>query len=195
MKDGYIHMMRTTAFVIAALTFSGASAEPEGTLVDLASMSTVGEAEWRFTDSVAEAGPDEKRTYLISRETYGDFKLYVEFWVGPETNSGVFVRCSNPVEVDPLNCFEINIRDEAPNQDYRTGSIVRVAKPTAHVDTVGRWNTAEIEMQGNSIVAVFNGVETARLENDERAAEGHIALQFGGGELVRFRNLRIQVTD
>jgi hypothetical protein len=187
--------MRTKVLVIAALVFSGASAEPEGTLVDLSTLATIGEAEWRFTDAVAEAGPDENRTYLVSPDTYGDFKLFVEFWVGPDTNSGLFVRCSNPAEVDPLSCFEINIWDEAPNQDFRTGSIVRVAKPTAHVDTVGRWNTAEIEMRGNSIVTVFNGVETARLENDERAARGHIALQFGGGELVRFRNLRIQVND
>lgn len=187
--------MKTKAIVAASLVFVSASADPVGTLVDLSALNRVGEAEWRFSDSVAEAGPDENRTYLISRETYGDFRLFVEFWVGAETNSGLFVRCSNPVEVDPLSCFEINIWDEAPNQDFRTGSIVRVAKPTAHVETVGRWNTAEIEMKGNSIVAVFNGVETARLENDERAAEGHIALQFGGGELVRFRNLRIQVTD
>jgi hypothetical protein len=97
--------MKTKAFVIAALVFSNASAEPEGKLVDLASMNTVGEAEWRFNDPVAEAGPDENRTYLISRETYGDFRLFVEFWVGAETNSGLFVRCSNPVEVDPLSCI------------------------------------------------------------------------------------------
>jgi len=68
---------------------------------------------------------------------------------------------------------------------------VTLAKPVAHVDTAGQWSTIEIEVVGNSIIAVINGIETARLDSEDRAEEGHIALQFGGGELVKFRNLRI----
>ena len=130
--------MKTITIVIVSLLFASTSAEPVGTSVDLSKLATIGEMEWRINDSVAEAGPGDSGTYLITRETYGDFRLFVEFWVGADTNSGVFVRCSSPVEVDPLSCFEINIWDEHPNQDFRTGSIVTLARPTAHVDTVGR---------------------------------------------------------
>lgn len=167
----------------------------EDAAMDLTTMNTVGEIEWRFVDAVADSGPGEQRSYLVTPETYSDFKLTVEFWVAADTNSGVFVRCANPDEITALNCFEINIWDNNPNQDFRTGSIVRLAKPTAHVDTVGQWNTIEVEVVGILIVATFNGVETARLRSDDRSNDGHVALQFGGGELVKFRKLQISPLD
>jgi len=181
--------------VVLAFALFAAAVNADNPATDLTALNDVGEVEWRFDDAIAEAGPGEERGYLVTTGVYTDFKLSVEFWVAAETNSGVFVRCTNPAEITALSCFEVNIWDEHPNQDSRTGSIVRLAKPTAHVDTVGQWSTVEIEMVGELIVAVFNGVETARLRSGERSAEGHVALQFGGGELVKFRNLRISSAD
>lgn len=182
---------------IAVLTFAlfAAAVNADNPVTDLTALNSVGEVEWRFAGSVVESGPGEERSYLVTTGVYTDFKLSVEFWVAAETNSGVFVRCTDPAEITALSCFEVNIWDEHPNQDFRTGSIVRLAKPTAHVETVGRWNTVEVEVVGDLIVAVFNGVETARLKSVERSSEGHVALQFGGGELVKFRNLRISSFD
>jgi len=185
-------MNRTVALALALIA---TSANADNMATDLTTLTAVGDVEWRLVDAIAEAGPGEDRGYLVTTGVYADFKLSVEFWVAAETNSGVFVRCTNPAEITALSCFEVNIWDEHPNQDSRTGSIVRLAKPTAHVDTVGQWNTVEIEVVGDLIVAVFNGVETARLRSGERSAEGHVALQFGGGELVKFRNLRVSSTD
>lgn len=181
----------------AALTFVlfSVAASADSPVTDLTALNVVGEVEWRFDDAIAEAGSGEERSYLVTTGAYADFKLSVEFWVAAETNSGVFVRCTDPAEITALSCFEVNIWDEHPNQDSRTGSIVRLAKPTAHVDTVGQWNTVEIEVVGDLIVAAFNGVETARLRSGDRSAKGHVALQFGGGERVKFRNLRISPVD
>jgi hypothetical protein len=181
--------------VVLAFALFAAAVNADNPATDLTALNAVGVVAWRLDDAIAEAGPSEERSYLVTTGAYADFKLSVEFWVAAETNSGVFVRCTDPAEITALSCFEVNIWDEHPNQDSRTGSIVRLAKPTAHVDTVGQWNTVEIEVVGELIVAVFNGVETARLRSGERSAEGHVALQFGGGELVKFRNLRISSAD
>jgi len=181
--------------VVLAFALIAASVNADSPATDLTDLNAIGGVEWRFADSVAESGPGEERSYLVTTGAHADFKLSVEFWVAAETNSGVFVRCTDPAEITALSCFEVNIWDEHSNQDFRTGSIVRLAKPTAHVDTVGQWNTVEIEVVGDLIVAVFNGVETARLRSGDRSAKGHVALQFGGGELVKFRNLRISPAD
>jgi hypothetical protein len=173
------------------LLFSDGGIAQDGTPpVDMTTLAVVGDVEWRVMAAEAEAGPDTGMGYLVSADVYGDFKLTVEFWVGADTNSGVFVRCAHADNFNPNDCYEINIWDEHPQQNYRTGSVVTLAAPTAHVDTVGQWNTVEIVLAGNLIVATFNGVETARLV-DDRSASGYFALQFGGGEIVRFRNLRV----
>jgi hypothetical protein len=34
--------------------------------------------------------------FLVSKQSCGDFELRVEFWVSPDTISGVNIRCQNP---------------------------------------------------------------------------------------------------
>jgi hypothetical protein len=63
---------------------------------------------------------------------------------GTPTNSGVFIRCSNPQNISPATCYEVNIWDSRTVDNFRTGAIVDLAKPTAVVNTVGKWNTYEI---------------------------------------------------
>lgn len=150
----------------------------------------VGQADWRMSRYGVDAGPEDTLAYLVSPERYGDFRLRLEFWVDDETNSGIFVRCIDPEQINPDTCYEINIWDNHPDQLSRTGSIVKLAPPIARVDTIGRWNTCEIEAAGNSIVATFNGKITARLQSD-RARAGYIALQYAGKNQLRLRNLRI----
>jgi hypothetical protein len=158
---------------------------------DLASWSQVGDLELQIDGNGAAAGPHEDSAFLVSTEQYGDMKMSVEFLIEADTNSGIYIRCSDPAAINPDNCYEINIWDNHPNQDNRTGSIVRLAKPLAHVDTVGEWSVMEIEAVGDLIVVQVNGVETARFSND-RSASGHVALQFGAGGSLQFRNVKVE---
>src|SRR2546430_8381151 len=34
--------------------------------------------------------------FLVTKNAYGDFQLRVEFWAGPDANSGIFIRCTDP---------------------------------------------------------------------------------------------------
>ena len=55
----------------------------------------------------------------------------------------------------------------------------------------GAKRTMEIEAVGNLIVVQVNGVETVRFENDQFAS-GHVALQFGAGGSLQFRNVTVE---
>jgi hypothetical protein len=176
--------------LLALASLAAVAAEPSA----LEHWQQLGKALWRFDTDAAEAGPDAAGSYLVSPDSHRDFVLTVDFWVAAATNSGVFVRCGEIVEADdvnPFDCYEINIYDEHPLQENRTGAIVQRVAASGRVDTIGQWNRLEIRAQGATIAVSVNGVRTATL-TDARTDGGRIALQYGGTGLVRFRRLSIE---
>ncbi len=129
--------------------------------------------------------------FLVSSRVYEEFELSVDFWISKDTNSGIFVLCQDRTSIDPESCYELNIWDNHPNQEARTGSIVgRIMPPFAEVNTEGRWNTYEVVIRDSTITVKVNDILTARLKEKNLQA-GFVALQKWGGGEVRFRNLKI----
>ncbi len=150
-----------------------------------------GEQSWQFADGEISETADAGDTFLVSDARYRDFHLTLEFWVDDTINSGIFIRCASQQGIHPDICYELNIWDKHPRQEWRTGAVVFLASPLAHVDTVNRWNQYEIKAQGKRIQAWINGIQVADLQ-DERFSEGHIALQSVGAGVVRFRNIALK---
>ena len=148
----------------------------------------VGTANWKIADGVVEA--TDGMGFLVTRDSYGDFELRVEFWVSADANSGVYLRCQDPTQITDKNCYEANIFDKRPDQSGRTGAIVHVAKPIAVIDTGDRWNTYEITAKGPKLTVRLNGTVTAQAD-DSQFAGGPIALQRYAGT-VRFRRVQIR---
>jgi len=148
----------------------------------------VGDANWQLVDGAVQA--DAGTGFLLTNAVYDDFDLQLEFFVSPDANSGVFIRCANPSEIGAATCYEVNIFDQRPDPSYRTGAIVDVAKPTVMIETGDRWNTYEISAHGSHLRVTLNGQTTADT-NDEKLAAGPFALQYGAGR-VMFRNVRIR---
>lgn len=156
----------------------------------LAGWETSGSGVWKVADG-AIVGSGAGDGFLLSAGQYGDFRLRVEFWVDSTTNSGVFVRCRDRGRIHPDTCYELNIWDEHPQQEARTGAIVFLAMPPlARVDTVGKWNTMEVTARGEQLEVSVNGVVTARLA-DADPTPGYIALQHWGEGTVRFRAVEL----
>jgi hypothetical protein len=84
----------------------------------------------------------------------------------------------------------VNIFDKRPDQSYRTGGIVDVAKPAAIINTGGKWNTFDITAQGPKLMVTLNGMRMVDVEHKGHV-RGPIALQYGAGT-VKFRNVRIR---
>ena len=151
----------------------------------------IGDANWRPVEGGLLADKGGKTpSYLVSKNSYKDFYLKAEFWVDPDTNSGIFIRCADPKKIGADNCYEVNIFDKSTNPGYGTGGIPRVAKALVDMKAGGRWNTYEIYANGPQLTAVLNGVVTIHTQ-DSKLATGPIALQYGVG-VVKWRKVEIK---
>ncbi len=147
-----------------------------------------GDANWRMEDGavVADKG---KGGHLVSKQSYKDFVIRAEFWVTPEANSGIFIRC-DPKSIGAKTCYEVNIWDTRPDPSYGTGAIVNFAEVKPLRKVAGKWATMEITAKGRHIVVKVNGRKTADLQNG-MFEQGHFTLQYGGG-VVKFRKVEIK---
>jgi 3-keto-disaccharide hydrolase len=101
------------------------------TLIDgatgLDNWNRIGDANWR-SEAGAIIADKGKGGFLVSKSSYKDFQIQVKFWADHTTNSGVFLRCSDPKAITATNAYEVNIYDQRPEPAYGTGGIVNVAK-------------------------------------------------------------------
>jgi hypothetical protein len=155
------------------------------TLIDggkgLENWNRIGDANWRSEDGAIMA---DKGTigYLVSKQSYKDFAIRAEFWAATDTNSGIFIRLTDPAKITADNSYEVNIWDIRPDPKFGTGAIVNFAAvPVPPVFLAGgRWNTFEIEARGPLVTVKLNGTTTVTM-NDGKFPAGPFALQFGPG--------------
>lgn len=149
----------------------------------------VGNANWSVADGAVQANMGTG--FLVSPMSYTDFEVTAEFWVTDDANSGIFIRCSDPKTINAMNAYEVNIFDKRPDQAYRTGAIVDVAKPSVMtLNTGGKWNTMTVTAKGPKMTVTVNGTKTVDVENSLHA-KGPIALQYGAGT-VKWRSVKIR---
>jgi len=174
---------------------SGQSGEGWVTLLDGDNMGDwirVGETNWRIEDGavVADTRTSEGAAYLVSKTSYKDFQIYVEFWASDDANSGIFIRCSDLEKIGDKTCYEVNIFDQRKDPTYGTGGIVNFVEVNPMPKAGGKWNTFEITAKGRDITVVLNGEKTAELHNG-LFTEGPFALQHGGG-VMKFRKVAVK---
>ena len=155
---------------------------------NLNNFNPIGDANWELADGAV--GADSGSGFLVTKESYGDFELTLEFWVDEPANSGIFVRCADATSVTDRNSYEVNIYDTRADQTYRTGGIVHIAAPNSVIMTGGKWNSYEIKAEGSRLMVTLNGEEMVDVQ-DTQFSDGPIALQYGLG-IVKFRNVRVR---
>jgi hypothetical protein len=189
----------TVVLLAAALTFVGCTtttSEPGWiTLLDgtrgMENFERVGDSNWTAADGAIQADKRGKDTgFLVTKNTYGNFQLVVEFWSSPDANSGIFIRCANPKVITDKSCYEANIFDQRPDPTFATGGIVHHGKVIKPIKAAGQWNTMDFTAYGSIMVVELNGVKTAEIDHDQ-FARGPIALQHGAG-VIKFRKVRIK---
>jgi hypothetical protein len=188
-----------SGLLIIAFALSGCATQPYDpawiTLIDgeqgLDNWTRQGEANWRAEDGAIVADKGGKvNSNLVSKNSYGDFQLRVEFWASTDANSGVYLRITDPSKVSSLVAYEVQIWDENPAPNFSTGSIVRYAPIVRAPKAGGKWNTYEITAKGSHLVVVLNGEKTIDTY-DSLFARGPISLQYGKGTL-KFRKVQIK---
>jgi hypothetical protein len=152
-----------------------------------------GGGNWRAEGGAIQADKSTAKgaSILVSKKSFRDFELYVEFWAADDTNSGVYIRAPNPKVVNTASgAYEVQIWDRNPNKLYTTGSLVNVASVEPVHKAGGRWNTFEIHAKGPEITVRMNGVVTVSTRHSG-SAQGRIGLQFNQGP-IKFRKLLVK---
>lgn len=174
---------------VFAPAVSGQDAGGWRNLMSMSNWTPVGKVDWKTIGR--ELWSTNGQGFLLSKQSYGDFEIRAEFWVSPDANSGIFIRCQDPNKVGAATCYEVNIYDTRPDPAYRTGAIVDVAKPSnMSINTGNKWNSYQITAKGPRLIIRLNGETTVDVE-DRKFARGPFALQAGLG-VVRFRNVQIR---
>lgn len=156
----------------------------------------VGDANWRAQDGaiVADKGAGG---FLVTKKSYKDFEIRAEFWSEDTTNSGIFIRATNPQKIEATSSYEVNIFDQRPDPTYGTGAIVNVAKVVPMPKAAGRWNTFEITARGQQLVVVLNGQKTVDVQ-DGKFPQGPFALQYAlganniPGGVIKWRKVQVR---
>jgi len=128
--------------------------------------------------------------FLVSKNSYQDFVIRVEFWVSDDANSGIYMRCADPKNITDKSCYEANIYDQRPDPSFGTGAIMHIATVSPMPKAGGKWNTYEITAKGPRLTVMLNGIQTVDVQ-DSKFASGPIALQWGRG-VVKFRKVQIK---
>ena len=158
----------------------------------------LGDANWRVEEGaiVADKG---KGGNLVSKNSYKDFQIRAEFWADHNTNSGIYIRITDPKTVSSKSAYEVNIYDQRPDSEYGTGAIVNVGKVSVSPmpKAGGKWNTYEIMAKGQQLRVVLNGIKTVDIQHGQ-FPEGPISLQFANvekgapGGPIKWRKVQIK---
>jgi len=194
----------TTGLLVIALTAFGCASSPSGqadagwiTLIDgatgLDNWNRVGDANWRAVDGAIQADQKTEKgnSFLVTKNSYTDFQIRVEFWASDDANSGIFMRCAAAQVPTDKTCYEANIFDQRPDPTYGTGAIVHIAAVSPMPKAGGKWNTYDITVKGRRLTLTLNGVRTVDAE-DSKLPSGPIALQYAAG-VIKFRKVQIKL--
>ena len=197
-------MKRLIAIVAASLLVTlavfGCAGYPAGqgwvTLIDgnagLENFTRLGGANWRAEGGaiVADKSTTKGASVLVSKQTFKDFELYAEFWADHDTNSGLYIRCTDQSKVSSASAYEAQIWDRNPNASRSTGALLPMSSVPPIYKAGGRWNTYEIYAKGQQITIKLNGVVTVHVE-DGRYPAGAIGLQQNAG-VIKWRKLLVR---
>ncbi|MEW5975690.1 MAG: DUF1080 domain-containing protein [Acidobacteriota bacterium] len=154
---------------------------------------------------------------IITKETFRDFELELEWKVSKGGNSGVFYRVTEEYPAAWLSAPEIQVLDDAGHPDGKdprtsAGALYALLAPNGEKSTrpVGQYNQLRLIVKGDSVQHWLNGKKileyqlgnpalTALIAASKfggspgfaKSLEGHIALQHHGQE-VWYRNIRIR---
>jgi len=131
---------------------------------------------------------------LINNSKFEDFKLHVEFNIGPEANSGVYLR----------GRYEVQIETDSPKDppSQRLAGVYGFLAPSPEPPrTPDKWQTYDITLVGRMVTVELNG--TTVIDNKEipgitggaldshEELPGPIYLQGSEKGHVKFRNIVI----
>ena len=191
----YISLLFACVSIVLATSAIQAADNDWVTLIDgtqgMENFNIVGDANWSAENNAIQATEGSGASWLVSKNSYGDFSLRAEFWASNDSNSGIYMRCEDANQITDRTCYEANVFDQRGDPSFGTGAIVHIAPVEEPRPTAGNsWNVFVITLDGDHLVVELNGKRTVDVY-DDLLSSGPIALQWGRGAL-RFRKVVIK---
>ena len=191
----YIGLLFAGISTVLATSLIQAADNDWVTLIDgtqgMENFNIVGDANWSAENNAIQATEGSGASWLVSKNSYSDFSLRVEFWASNDSNSGIYMRCEDANQITDRTCYEANVFDQRGDPSFGTGAIVHIAPVDEPRPTAGNsWNVFVITLDGDHLVVELNGKRTVDV-HDDLLSSGPIALQWGRGAL-RFRKVVIK---
>ena len=191
----YISLLFAGVSIVLATSAIQAADNDWVTLIDgtqgMENFNIVGDANWSAENNAIQATEGSGASWLVSKNSYSDFSLRVEFWASNDSNSGIYMRCEDANQITDRTCYEANVFDQRGDPSFGTGAIVHIAPVEEPRPTAGNsWNVFVITLDGDHLVVELNGKRTVDV-HDDLLSSGPIALQWGRGAL-RFRKVVIK---
>ena len=172
---------------------------------------------WTCDDGGVLRSIKDKRNDLITREKFKDFDISLDYKVGPNGNSGIFIGVTEASSETYWSGPEMQINDDDLNPDGKTpntssGALYGLLPPNSskRLNPAGQYNHAEVISRNGHVEYWLNGVKILEYDWNSPALRelirhskfkdapwfmsdrnGYIALQSEGDE-VTFRNIRIR---
>ncbi len=163
---------------------------------------------WENHVLVAKGGGD-----IWTKENFGDFAVMLEFKTGTDSNSGVFLRCTDPVNW-LQNSMEIQIlQGTEADKKHNVGSLYDCLAPKKDIPIkAGEWYRYVITAKGSIITVSLNGEEILKADLQQwtephrnpdgtpnkfdhaykdMPLSGRIGLQYHGSP-IEFRNIFVE---
>jgi hypothetical protein len=144
--------------------------------------------DWKVENGSLVCG-GESPGWIATKDTYGDFRLQLEFKGAATVNSGVFLRSRK--EGQPhVTGYELQIWDMQP-AGYLTGSLVGSVKASPTKIKADEWNRFDITAKGDRFVVLLNGAKILDAR-DSKHGSGVIGFQCQPKQVIAFRNIRVR---
>lgn len=147
---------------------------------------------WRIRDGVI-SNTSPKAPVLVSRDSYQNFRLHVEYLLPAGGNSGIGLR----------GHYEVQLADDfgQPPDVHGNASLYSQIAPRVNASRrAGEWQSIDITLIGRDLTAVLNGTTvidhqpvrglTGMVDSPHEEKPGPIALQGDHGP-VEFRNVTV----
>lgn len=135
---------------------------------------------WSVEDGTLHFAPGTERGDVVTRETYGDFELALEWKISACGNSGIFYR-GDPEQEPWRTSPEMQVLDDACHPDskypsHRAGSNYDLYTATPGVvRPAGAWNEVRIVARGSHVEHWLNGQKVVEYEQGSEAWQARVA--------------------
>ena len=175
----------------------------DGTLESLSKWRMAGPGSFGRQEDCSMRGVGGSGLNWFTAQEFGSYSLKLDWKLVKDDNSGIFVGFPNPGNDRNIAInqgYEIQV-DESDVPDRLTGSIYTFkgadrAAVLSALKPWGQWNSYEIQVQGQNIKVLLNGVlvnDFTSVEPIRDLTQGFIGVQnHGAGELIWYRNIRLK---